>query len=164
MKEEKVKINLRVGIRIRDILEGEASFEDIRIGSLTNRLLQEELAKMQAVGADHCLMEDTNEYRAALPEAGGGAGYYILPRLANIEKYISTRLDNKNYPQISLYFTPEQVELMQDLVRRQRIRSTLDKGLVKSYRYVVVGMLLNHPLCRSLGAAAQNEPEPTAET
>ena len=46
MKDEKVKINMRVGQRLREVLEGRAAVEDIRVGTLTNRLLQEELGKV----------------------------------------------------------------------------------------------------------------------
>ena len=48
MKDEKVKINMRVGQRLREVLEGRAAVEDIRVGTLTNRLLQEELGKQEA--------------------------------------------------------------------------------------------------------------------
>lgn len=155
MREEKVKINIRVGIRIRDLLEGEAAFEDIRVGSLTNRLLQEELKKMALAGAPRCVMQDSKEYKEKLPDIEADRNsYYLFPKLSDIEKYISTRLDNKNYPQISLYFTSQQVELMTEVVQKQRIRSTIVDGRVKSYRYIIIGMLLNHPLCRKLGAVA----------
>lgn len=62
MKDEKVKINMRVGQRLREVLEGRAAVEDIRVGTLTNRLLQEELGKVLAVGAEHCVVEGEDEY------------------------------------------------------------------------------------------------------
>lgn len=160
MAEDKVKINIRVGIRIRELLEGEAAFEDVRTGSLTNRLLQEELKKMVAVGATHCIMQDSKEYKEKILDIEADrSSYYILPRLNDVERYISTKLDNKNYPQISLYFTSQQVGLMKEIVQKQRIRSTVVDGKVKSYRYVIIGMLLNHPLCRKLEAAADGRNE-----
>ena len=46
MKEEKIKVNLRVGLLIRETLVDEAAVEDIRVGTLANRLLQSEMDKV----------------------------------------------------------------------------------------------------------------------
>ena len=49
-------------------------------------------------------------------------------------------------------FTKEQAEFMAGLVKKQRIRGTLYyDGSVKSYRYVIVGMLLKNPLLADFG-------------
>lgn len=146
---KEVKINLRLSMRVREVLNDEAEIEDTRIGTVTNRLLQEELGKMMAVGADRCMMKDTKEYRALMPHLEGS---YVLPTEPEINRYIATRLDDKNYPQVSLYFTKEQAEFMAELVKKQRIRGTLYyDGSVKSYRYVIVGMLLKNPLLADFG-------------
>lgn len=146
---KEVKINLRLSMRVREALNDEAEVEDTRIGTVTNRLLQEELGRMMAVGADRCVMKDTKEYRALMPRLEGS---YVLPTEPEINRYIATRLDDKNYPQVSLYFTKEQVEFMAGLVKKQRIRGTLYyDGSVKSYRYLIVGMLLKNPLFVDFG-------------
>ena len=64
------------------------------------------------------------------------------------------QLDDKIYPQISFYFLKEQMDARAKLVGKQRIPQTIRNGAVHSYRYVIAGMLLNHPLCRALGASA----------
>ena len=146
---KEVKINLRLSMRVREALNDEAEVEDTRIGTVTNRLLQEELGRMMAVGADRCVMKDTKEYRALMPRLEGS---YVLPTEPEINRYIATRLDDKNYPQVSLYFTKEQEEFMAGLVKKQRIRGTLYyDGSVKSYRYLIVGMLLKNPLFADFG-------------
>ena len=146
---KEVKINLRLSMRVREALNDEAEVEDTRIGTVTNRLLQEELGRMMAVGADRCVMKDTKEYRALMPRLEGS---YVLPTEPEINRYIATRLDDKNYPQVSLYFTKEQAEFMARLVKKQRIRGTLYyDGSVKSYRYLIVGMLLKNPLFADFG-------------
>lgn len=146
---KEVKINLRLSMRVREALNDEAEVEDARIGTVTNRLLQEELGKMMAVGADRCVMKDTKEYRALMPRLEDS---YVLPTEPEINRYIATRLDDKNYPQVSLYFTKEQAEFMAELVKKQRIRGTLYyDGSVKSYRYLIVGMLLKNPLFADFG-------------
>ena len=146
---KEVKINLRLSMRVREVLNNEAEVEDTRIGTVTNRLLQEELGRMMAVGADRCVMKDTKEYRALMPHPEGN---YVLPTELEINRYIATRLDDKNYPQVSLYFTKEQAEFMAELVKKQRIRGTIYyDGSVKSYRYLIVGMLLKNPLFADFG-------------
>ena len=146
---KEVKINLRLSMRVREVLNDEAEVEDTRIGTVTNRLLQEELGRMMAVGADRCVTKDTKEYRALIPHLEES---YVLPTEAEINRYIATRLDDKNYPQVSLYFTKEQAECMAGLVKKQRIRGTLYyDGSVKSYRYLIVGMLLKNLLFADFG-------------
>ena len=54
-------------------------------------------------------------------------------------------------------FLKEQMDALEKLVRKQRIPQTIRNGAVHSYRYVIAGMLLNHPLCRALGASANND-------
>ena len=138
---------MRLSLRLRNILECEAAVEDVRVGTVVNRLLQEEIDKMILVGADRCLMFGTREYRAAESDVKEyPALYYILPSEQTIQKYIGTRLDDSKYPQMSLYFTEEQHELLQALVKKQRIPTTVQNGMVKSFRYVIVGMLLNNRL------------------
>lgn len=146
---KEVKINLRLSMRVREALNDEAEVEDARIGTVTNRLLQEELGRMMAAGSDRCVMKDTKEYQALMPRLEGS---YVLPTEPEINRYIATRLDDKNYPQVSLYFTKEQAEFMAVLVKKQRIRGTLYyDGNVKSYRYLIVGMLLKNPLFADFG-------------
>ena len=81
MKDEKVKINMRVGQRLREVLEGRAAVEDIRVGTLTNRLLQEELGKVLAVGAEHCVVEGEDEYEQHCEEIAQNRDQYFLPML-----------------------------------------------------------------------------------
>lgn len=156
MKDEKVKINMRVGQRLREVLEGRAAVEDIRVGTLTNRLLQEELDKVLAVGEEHCVVEGEEEYEKNRAEiAKSRERYYIFPSDAAVDDNMSTKEDNTVFPQISLYFTKEQYEIMSDIVLRRGAWKTVQNGRVKSYRYVIVGMLLNNPACRKLGAAGK---------
>ncbi|WP_455500898.1 hypothetical protein [Gemmiger sp.] len=156
MKDEKVKINMRVGQRLREVLEGRAAVEDIRVGTLTNRLLQEELDKVLAVGVEHCVVEGEEEYEKHREEiAQHRERYYIFPSDAAVDDNMSTKEDNTVFPQISLYFTKEQYEIMSEIVLRRGAWKTVQNGRVKSYRYVIVGMLLNNPACRKLGAAGE---------
>lgn len=81
MKEEKVKVNLRVGLLIRETLVDEAAVEDIRVGTLANRLLQSEMDKVMKVGADNCLIMNSREYLASKAEIEQNrAAYYLFPK------------------------------------------------------------------------------------
>lgn len=152
--DEKTKINLRVGLKIRDIFEGEAAVEDVRIGTLANRVLREELEKVLSIGSNNCLIIGSRDYEKSQSKIQENrSNYYLFPTIKTTSSFIATQLDNKNYPQISFYFTPKEIEVMQELVRKQRIPYTIrDDGSIKSYRYVVAGMLLNNPLFDELGA------------
>ncbi len=136
---------------MRDVLDDEAAVEDVRISTLANRMCQEELQKVMDVGIDNCFITNSKEYRN-IQESDSNTDdkYYLFPKVSETEKFISTQWDNKMYPQISFYFTLEQMEIMQQLVMKQRIPKTISNGEVKSYRYVIVGMLLNHSVSRSL--------------
>ena len=105
MKEEKVKVNLRVGLLIRETLVDEAAVEDIRVGTLANRLLQSEMDKVMKVGADNCLIMNSREYLASEAEIEQNrAAYYLFPETKVVSRFIATQLDDKIYPQISFYF------------------------------------------------------------
>ena len=49
---KEVKINLRLSMRVREVLNDEAEVEDTRIGTVTPRLLLDVLGWLLDVGAD----------------------------------------------------------------------------------------------------------------
>ena len=53
MKPRKYRLRIRLHRKIYDLLEMEALWQDSKIGTLANRILQEELAKLRQVGMDH---------------------------------------------------------------------------------------------------------------
>ena len=58
----------------------EAAVEDIRVGTLANRLLQSEMDKVMKVGADNCLIINSREYLASKAEIEQNrAAYYLFP-------------------------------------------------------------------------------------
>ena len=115
MKEEKIKVNLRIGLLIRETLVDEAAVEDIRVGTLANRLLQSELDKVMAVGVDNCLIMNSREYLASKAEIEQNrAAYYLFPETKVVSRFIATQLDDKIYPQISFYFLKEQMDVLEE--------------------------------------------------
>ena len=117
-----------------------------------------QMDKVMKVGADNCLIMNSREYLASEAEIEQNrAAYYLFPETKVVSRFIATQLDDKIYPQISYYFLKEQMDALEKLVRKQRIPQTIRNGAVHSYRYVIAGMLLNHPLCRALGASANND-------
>lgn len=156
VNEDKIKINIRVGEKLKNILEEEAAVEDLRIGTMANILVKEELDKVMAVGVSHCYTVDGKDYCVMKePIDTYPEDFYVFPNQEKVDSFMRTKPDEKKkYPQISFYFTPEQMEVMEQLVKKQGVRYTVRNGIVKSYRYIVVGLLLNHPLCKELNAAA----------
>ena len=153
----KTKVVLRLGVEIREILDGEAFVQDVRTGTLANRVLREELDKVMRVGVDKCLIVGSRDYLAAQADIEQNRNdYYLFPAIKTTANYITTQLD-KSYPQFSFYLAPEELDVLQQLVRKQRIAFTIrDDGSIKSYRYVIAGMLLNNPLLSELGAGVNS--------
>ena len=52
MKPRKYRLRIRLHRKIYDLLEMEALWQDSKIGTLANRILQEELAKLRQVGLE----------------------------------------------------------------------------------------------------------------
>lgn len=131
MKEEKVKVNLRVGLLIRETLVDEAAVEDIRVGTLANRLLQSEMDKVMKVGADNCLIMNSREYLASEAEIEQNrAAYYLFPETKVVSRFIATQLDDKIYPQISFYFLKEQMDALEKLVELIFLKILLATGWI----------------------------------
>lgn len=80
MKPRKYRLRIRLHRKIYDLLEMEALWQDSKIGTLTNRILQEELAKLRQVGLDHCVCGDEDAASARRIEAEKHPeSYYMLP-------------------------------------------------------------------------------------
>ena len=129
MKPRKYRLRIRLHRKIYDLLEMEALWQDSKIGTLANRILQEE---------KH-------------PES-----YYVLPSFDCREKYMPTHgrgLDTKG--QVTLLVTAEQLQLIDALFDRESgcvrgLYSESQGQTVKSYRYQIVGLLLHNPLLQEL--------------
>lgn len=99
MKPRKYRLRIRLHRKIYDLLEMEALWQDSKIGTLANRILQEELAKLRQVGLDHCVCGDEDAASARRIEAEKHPeSYYMLPSFDCREKYMPTHgrgLDTK---------------------------------------------------------------------
>ena len=137
MKPRKYRLRIRLHRKIYDLLEMEALWQDSKIGTLANRILQEELAKLRQAEKH--------------PES-----YYVLPSFDCREKYMPTHgrgLDTKG--QVTLLVTAEQLQLIDALFDRESgcvrgLYSESQGQTVKSYRYQIVGLLLHNPLLQEL--------------
>lgn len=150
MKKSRVRVLIRFQPLISDCLEYEAAFEGIRVGTLANRLLQEELSKIEMVGARNCFVLDSEEYEDALAEIKQGRGVYIIPTQETISGYLPAKMARTINRQVTFWMTESQQELLNQIVRIQDIMGTLDNGKVASYRYAIHGLLLNNPVIQKL--------------
>ena len=81
MKPRKYRLRIRLHRNIYGLLEMEALWQDSKIGTLANRILQEELAKLRQVGLDHCVCGDEDAASARRIEAEKHPeSYYMLPK------------------------------------------------------------------------------------
>ena len=139
MKPRKYRLRIRLHRKIYDLLEMEALWQDSKIGTLANRILQEELAKLRQVGLDHCVCGDEDAASARRIEAEKHPeSYYMLPT-----------------GQVTLLGTAEQLQLIDALFDRESgcvrgLYSESQGQTVKSYRYQIVGLLLHNPLLQEL--------------
>jgi len=121
MKPRKYRLRIRLHRKIYDLLEMEALWQDSKIGTLANRILQEELAKLRQVGLDHCVCGDEDAASARRIEAEKHPeSYYMLPSFDCREKYMPTHgrgLDTKG--QVTLLVTAEQLQLIDALFDRE---------------------------------------------
>lgn len=91
MKPRKYRLRIRLHRKIYDLLEMEALWQDSKIGTLANRILQEELAKLRQAGLDHCVCGDEDAASARRIEAEKHPErYYMLPSFDCREKYMPT--------------------------------------------------------------------------
>ena len=162
---KKKRIVQRFHLLIREVIDAEAAWQGIKSGTLINHLLQEELAKIDQVGVDHCLIDGSAAWRACAEELQRRPqAYYLLPSGKLVERYIPQRDRGQDAgEQVSLFFTEEQIETLKILVVRQGAKNTyaidgrgepqLDadgQPVILSYRWVLAALLRNNPVCREL--------------
>lgn len=153
MEERKLRILIRFQPLIYDNLEYEAAFEGVKLGGIANRLLLEELSKVEKVGINNCFVLDSEEYEKTLPEIRQGREVYILPPKETIAKYLPEKIGRTINRQVSFYLPKQKYDLLTQIVELQDIMGTMDGDRVSSYRYAVHGLLLNNPLVQKLDGA-----------
>lgn len=146
MSENRERILIRFQPKISDCLEAQAALEGVKIGTVANRILQEELEKVSKVGISNCMVLDSDDYAKILPEIEQGRGVYLLPEVDMIQQYLPSRRDRTINRQISLYISQQQQELLLQIVKIQDIMGTIEYGKVVSYRYAIHGLFLNSPI------------------
>ena len=157
MDEAKTRILIRFQPMIGDCLEYEAAFEGIRFGTLANRLLREEMDKLENIGIENCFIKDTEEYENALPEIEQGRRVYILPSQETISRYIPKKNARTINRQVSFIIYEHDREVLEEIVRLQDIMGTMEYGEVVSYRYAIHGLLLNNPVIQRLDESSETE-------
>lgn len=151
----KHRVRIRLHHKMYDAIELEAVWQDSKVGTLTNRLLQEEFSKIRRVGLDRCICCDADA--AEIQRAGTEPqSNYVLPSLDCREKYMPTHgrgLDTKG--QVTLLLDDAELAMLDALFDREcdflrGVWSESQGRRVKSYRYQIVGMLLHNPMLQEL--------------
>ncbi len=151
------RVRIRLYIDINEAIDREAAWQGVKIGTLTNRIVREELAKIEAVGLENCLFRGSLAYNARAAEIEKSPEkFYVIPSFDLRERYTPSNGRGIDVgSQVSLYLTDEQVGILHDLAAREMLRGTWKRGddgavEVTSYRYILVGLLLNHPILAEL--------------
>ena len=153
--KERVRIRLHVDIEVA--IQREATRQGIKLGTLTNRIIKEELGKIQHTGADGCLFPDAVHYeRDRVERERKGKAVYTFPAFELRERYTPSNGRGINAgSQVTLCLEPEQIALLRQLAGKDRIRGTwktTDEGetVIVSYRFILVGLFLKNPLLQDL--------------
>lgn len=155
MKRKRIRIRLYVDID--EAIDREAVWQGIKVGTLTNKIIQEELNKIEAVGLKNCLIQGTSDYNSKKEKIEKNPQqFYLIPAFTIRERYTpSNGRGIETGSQVSLYVTEEQLSIIRSLAKIEKIRGTWkydDDGaiVVTSYRYILVGLLLNNPILSEL--------------
>ena len=84
---------------------------------------------------------------AAIPE-GKRSSYYVLPESKDIIEYLPEQTGKRGAKpinkQVTFYLMEDQLETLKKIVRIQDIRKSMDHGQIVTYRFAVLGLLLNN--------------------
>ena len=144
MKKERILIRFRP--EIYECFELEAAYQGLRVGTIANQLLISELNKAASVKPEHCVVFGSEDY-AAIPE-GKRSSYYVLPESKDIIEYLPEQTGKRGAKpinkQVTFYLMEDQLETLKKIVRIQDIRKSMDHGQIVTYRFAVLGLLLNN--------------------
>ena len=143
---EKERILIRFRPEIYECFELEAAYRGLRVGTVANQLLVSELNKAANAGQEHCVVFGSEEY-AAIPESEKSS-YYVLSESKKIIEYLPEQTGKRGAKpinkQVTFYLTEDQLETLKKIVQIQDIRKATDGGKIITYRFAVLGLLLNN--------------------
>lgn len=146
MEEKKERVLIRFRPEIYECFELEAAYEGLRVGTLANQLLICEIEKVSRLGESRCVVFGSEEYEA-IPENKRG-DYYVLPESKHIIEYLPEQTGKRGAKpinkQVTFYLTKDQLETLKKIVYIQDIRKSMDCGRIVTYRFAVLGLLLNN--------------------
>ena len=154
MNSEKNIIAVRFRSDFAEMLEIRAWYEGSRLGTLTNRLIRNELQKVSRVGERYIISKGSAEYDELVATEGLDESYYLLPEIDEIISFMPTNegrrgtklMKNK---QVSLYLAEDEVNQLNKVVYAQDVFGTYNSEKILSYRYAIHGLLLNTELVKN---------------
>ena len=131
MNSEKIIIPVRFRSDFAEMLEIRAWYEGSRLGTLTNRLIRNELQKVSRVGEKYIISKGSAEYDELVATEGLDESYYLLPEIDEIISFMPTNggrrgtklMKNK---QVSLYLSDDEVNQLNKVVYAQDVFGTYD--------------------------------------
>ena len=138
---------IRLHPALFDVIDSEAAYRGEKAGTVANRILAEELERVEAVGIEHCVVRDSRRYNDIPESERVGEGWYVLPTKAEIAKHLPSRGIGSISKQVSFYFSDKNLAVLEKIVRMQNIVKTMDsEGEILTIRFAVVGLMLNNKL------------------
>lgn len=134
----KQRIVIRLHLAVRAVLQSEAAWRDIPLGTLTSELIHEQAVQARLCGVQNYTLNPVSSR--------------YIP-VTNGTKYKQT----SGVEQISVYLNAEDMQTVRELALANDSVRVINGRQTITYRYVIPGMLLNDPVFASLtrqGAAA----------
>ena len=135
---------IRLRSTVYNAIDREAAFYGEKAGTVANRIVEEELNKIERVGIDHCIVRGSVAYKAISESDRAEENYYIIPDKEAITKQLPSRGVADTSNQVSFYLSQKQMKLLECIVKIQNIVGTIDSDKILTLRYAIVGLMLNN--------------------
>lgn len=150
MENDKTRILVRFRPEISECFELQAIYEGLRVGTIANRVLREEIEKVSRAGKGHIITRDSAEFEEYETAGDGSDPVYVLPNAKEVIAYMPDQARKRgtkvaNNKQISFYLTDDEIKVLNEVVYAQDIRITMDYGEIVTYRFAILALLLNAP-------------------
>ena len=88
MENDKTRILVRFRPEISECFELQAIYEGLRVGTIANRVLREEIEKVRRAGKGHIITRDSAEFEEYETAGKGSDPVYVLPNAKEVIAYM----------------------------------------------------------------------------
>ena len=138
MENDKTRILVRFRPEISECFELQAIYEGLRVGTIANRVLREEIEKVRREGKGHIITRDSAEFEEYETAGEGSDPVYVLPNAKEVIAYMPDQARKRGTKD-------DEIKALNEVVYAQDIRIAMDCGEIVTYRFAILALLLNAP-------------------